>query len=111
METVRALARRLSFAGLIAGCVLVCFVSIVVAQRRRANRTVTSAKTPRIDYSKFSHTTHAVTQNIECKTCHKFPTKNWKDVRKGADSFPDVAEFPEHSACLNCHRQQFFARE
>ena len=23
----------------------------------------------------------------------------------------DVAEFPEHAACINCHRQQFFARE
>jgi len=32
-------------------------------------------------------------------------------VRKGDLAFPDVAEFPEHSSCLNCHRQQFFARE
>jgi c(7)-type cytochrome triheme protein len=32
-------------------------------------------------------------------------------VRKGDAAFPDVAEFPEHTSCLNCHRQQFFARE
>jgi hypothetical protein len=32
-------------------------------------------------------------------------------VRKGDAAFPDVAEFPNHAACLNCHRQQFFARE
>ena len=32
-------------------------------------------------------------------------------MRKGDAAFPDVAEFPEHSSCLNCHRQQFFARE
>jgi len=29
----------------------------------------------------------------------------------GDAAFPDVAEFPEHSACLECHRTQFFARE
>src|SRR5207247_5919529 len=26
-------------------------------------------------------------------------------------AFADVAEFPEDSSCLNCHRAQFFARE
>jgi len=65
----------------------------------------------RVDYSKFSHVTHANAQKIACDGCHKFPTKNWKEVRKGDAAFPDVAEFPEHSSCLNCHREQFFARE
>jgi hypothetical protein len=32
-------------------------------------------------------------------------------VRKGDAAFQDVADFPEHSSCLNCHRTQFFARE
>jgi hypothetical protein len=32
-------------------------------------------------------------------------------VRKADEPFPDVTEYPEHSSCLNCHRQQFFARE
>jgi len=65
----------------------------------------------RIDYSKFSHVTHVTTQKLACDSCHKFPTKNWNEVRKGAAAFPDVADFPEHSTCLNCHRRQFFARE
>src|SRR6185503_17912709 len=69
------------------------------------------AKPPRIDYSKFSHATHVTTAKLACDFCHKFPTKNWKEVRTGADTFPDVTEYPEHQACLNCHRQQFFARE
>src|SRR3982074_327585 len=59
---------------------------------------------PRIDYSSFSHSTHVVNQKLACDSCHKFPTKNWKDVRKGDAAFPDIAEFPEHSSCLNCHR-------
>jgi formate-dependent nitrite reductase cytochrome c552 subunit len=32
-------------------------------------------------------------------------------VRKGDAAFQDVADFPEHSSCLSCHRAQFFARE
>jgi len=32
-------------------------------------------------------------------------------VRTGDDAFPDIAEFPEHQSCLNCHRVQFFARQ
>jgi hypothetical protein len=70
-----------------------------------------TTKKPRIDYTNFSHQTHVAQQKLACDSCHKFPTKNWKEVRKGDAAFPDVAEFPEHSACLNCHRQQFFARE
>lgn len=77
--------------------------------RRPARRS--PAPAPRIDYSKFSHVTHATTQKLACDSCHKFPSKNWKEVRQGDAAFPDVAEFPEHSSCLSCHRQQFFARE
>ena len=65
----------------------------------------------RASYSNFSHSTHVAKQKLTCDSCHKFPTKNWKEVRKGDAAFPDVAEFPEHASCLNCHRQQFFARE
>lgn len=80
-----------------------------VQTRRPARGLVAPAR--RIDYSKFSHVTHVTIQKLACDSCHKFPTKNWKDVRKGEAAFPDVAEFPEHSACINCHRSQFFARE
>ena len=80
-------------------------VSDLPAQKR-------SSKPPaRIDYSQFSHVTHVTTEKLSCDSCHKFPTKNWKDVRKGDEAFPDVTEYPEHQSCLNCHRQQFFARE
>jgi hypothetical protein len=66
---------------------------------------------PKIDYTKFSHQTHVVTQKLGCGSCHKVPSKNWKEYRKGDAAFPDVTDFPEHSSCLNCHREQFFARE
>lgn len=75
------------------------------AQRRR------TAPQPRINYSQFSHTTHVEKQKLACDSCHKFPTKNWKELRKGDAAFPDVGDFPEHSSCIGCHREQFFARE
>ena len=80
------------------------------AQRSRAQKSKTPAK-PKIDYAKFSHQTHVVAQKLACSSCHKVPSKNWKDVRKGDAAFQDVADFPEHASCLNCHRTQFFARE
>jgi hypothetical protein len=65
----------------------------------------------RLDYSKFAHSTHVTKEKMSCDSCHKFPTRNWSQVRQGEAAFPDVAEFPDHATCLNCHRQQFFARE
>lgn len=66
---------------------------------------------PRVNYSAFSHQTHTVIQKLACNSCHKVPAKNWKEVRKGDAAFPDVSDFPDHASCLDCHRQQFFARE
>src|ERR1700730_3436706 len=83
----------------------------VSAQSRRPQRKVVAPTKPRIDYTEFSHRTHAVTQKLACSSCHKVPSRNWKEVRKGGAAFPDVSDFPEHSACLTCHREQFFARE
>jgi hypothetical protein len=68
-------------------------------------------KKPRVEYTNFSHRTHVEQQKIECGSCHKFPTGNWKAVRTGDEAFPDVVEYPAHDSCLNCHREQFFARE
>jgi hypothetical protein len=68
-------------------------------------------KKPRVDYAKFSHQTHVEKEKLACNSCHKVPSKNWKEVRKGDAAFPDVADFPQHASCLNCHREQFFARE
>lgn len=56
----------------------------------------------RIDYSRFLHTTKEHT--AACATCHQAPTSNWKKVR----GFPDIADFPDHDACVRCHRPQFF---
>src|ERR1044071_7483682 len=91
------------------------FAGITIVFSRRQSREspprVQRPQTPRPDYSQFSHSTHVGKEKLACDSCHKFPTKNWKDVRKRDAAFQDVAEFPEHSSCLNCHRQQFFARE
>ena len=87
------------------------------AQRRVQSRPSKKAARPaaekksHVDYSRFSHSTHVIQGKLSCDACHKFPTKNWKEVRKGDEAFPDVTEYPEHQSCLNCHRQQFFARE
>lgn len=59
----------------------------------------------------FSHQSHVGQQKLACQSCHRFPSKNWKEVRKGDEAFPDITEYPEHKDCLNCHRSQFFARE
>jgi len=94
------------------------FVSRGEAEPQRRNQTrpraparKTQPQKPRVNYSKFSHWTHVEQQKLACDSCHKFPSKNWKEVRKGDEAFPDVTDFPEHQACLNCHRTQFFARE
>jgi hypothetical protein len=52
-----------------------------------------------VDYSRFSHAT--TKHQAECKTCHVIPTKNWS-------RFPDIADYPDHKACVSCHRPQFF---
>ena len=86
-----------------------------VEPQRRAQTPRRSAprapQKPRTNYAEFSHTTHVTKEKLKCDGCHKFPTANWKEVRKGDDAYADVAEFPEHAACLSCHREQFFARE
>lgn len=60
----------------------------------------------KIKYSEFPHDAKA--HKIDCATCHKFPSSNWKTVRTGEAAFPDITEYPKHESCLNCHKQQFF---
>ena len=93
---------------------LVAFIAIIYPQQfsqsgssagqRRGTRRAAppAARKPSIDYSKFSHATKE--HKEACNTCHKVPTENWKKVRE----FPDVADFPDHPACVRCHRAQFF---
>ena len=80
------------------------FSETVLSQTRRrppARRAALPAK-----YSSFPHDTKA--HQLDCASCHKFPSENWNKVRTGADAFPDVTEYPKHDSCLSCHRQQFF---
>ena len=68
---------------------LICLPQLASAQRA-------------IDYTNFSHATPK--HKSACNTCHKPPTKNWTK----ASSFPDIADYPDHDACVTCHRPQFF---
>lgn len=77
------------------------------AAQRRAPAQARTARQVRRDYSKFNHDI-AEHKAKSCDACHKFPTANWKDVRKGDDAIPDVTDYPEHASCLECHREQFF---
>lgn len=78
-----------------------------LAQRGK-RRGTPAARNPGRDYSRF---THAVAAHREqaCDACHKFPTANWKTVRKGDQAFADVTDYPQHESCLPCHREQFFS--
>ncbi len=80
-----------------AGVILVCAGISVIGQKRKPARA-----TSKIDYTQFQHTTK---QHQEaCHICHKAPSANWKQ----ASGFPDIADFPDHDACVRCHRSQFF---
>lgn len=68
-------------------------------------RQIRSPRKPK--YSEFSHSVAA--HKTSCNSCHKFPSANWKQVRKGDVAFPDITEYPRHESCLNCHRRQFFS--
>lgn len=111
---ILAIVGRVGFAILIGVAILCGANSSPVAAQRRQRPRPQKPKVPpkpKVDYTKFSHQTHVVTQKLACNSCHKVPSKNWNVVRKGGDAFQDVTDFPEHSSCLNCHREQFFARE
>src|SRR5687768_17029047 len=73
------------------------------AQRRRPANT----RRPRVDYTKFSHST-AAHRRGSCASCHQTPTGNWQQARTADAAFPDITDYPEHASCLSCHRQQFF---
>lgn len=83
--------------------------SLVAGQKRasrssRPSRRVVTPPVARggIDYSNFSHATKKHQQ--VCSTCHKVPSRNWRQAR----DYPDIADYPDHDACVSCHRPQFF---
>jgi hypothetical protein len=48
---------------------------------------------PCVSAADFSHSTQK--HRAACNTCHKI-------------KFPDITDYPDHSACVSCHRPQFF---
>ena len=97
--------------------ILLCVTFLVAGSifiRRRLSRPgeLRPKPTPRqgdpekAKYSEFPHSEKA--HQVECGTCHKFPSDNWNKVRTGDTAFPDVTEYPKHQSCVSCHKQQFF---
>jgi hypothetical protein len=115
MEPRAARRTALFFTGfLLAAHLLASLVDSATAPSEKHSQSKTNkSRTQKLkrDFSQFSHQMHSVAQKLICDSCHKFPSKNWKEVRKADESFPDVTEYPDHESCLNCHRQQFFARQ
>ena len=88
--------------GLLIGIVLlVVLPSILLGQGKRRPASTQPVRAS-VDYSRFSHGTQK--HQAACSTCHKIPTSSWQK----ASSFPDITDFPDHSACVSCHRAQFF---
>src|SRR5438874_3806097 len=90
---------------------LACIVlNGVLAQtrRRRPRPKPSTQQAPKAATSKYSVFLHSSEQHktLTCNACHKIPT-TWNARR----NFPDVADFPDHDACVRCHRQQFFTRQ
>jgi cytochrome c553 len=94
---------------LILGLILILGVVTATAQtRRRKPAPKPSAQAPRGSAAKYSAFQHSSEKHkaLACNACHKVPTE-WTAHR----DFPDVADFPNHDACVRCHRQQFFTRQ
>jgi len=77
-------------------------------QRKRPTKSPAQTQAPKGSASKYSAFLHSSDKHksLACDACHKIPT-GWTAKR----DFPDVADFPDHQACVRCHRQQFFTRQ
>lgn len=93
----------------LAGFCYSLFTVKTLGSGREETKTVSASdlQSPQSKYSKFSHRTRQ--HRRSCNTCHKFPSSNWKSVRKSDEAFPDITDYPKHQSCLNCHRRQFFS--
>jgi hypothetical protein len=85
-------------------------LEIAAAQKRGPKRASTAApqQAPPGSVTKYSAFLHSSQKHkgLSCNACHKVPTA-WTAKR----NFPDVADFPNHDACVRCHRYQFFTRQ
>ncbi len=105
----RAIIRLALVSAAIVSCLLIS--NSLAAQRRRRPRPAqrqTQTQAPRGSAAKYSAFLHSSEKHkaLACNECHKIPTA-WTAKR----DFPDVADFPDHSACVRCHRQQVFTRQ
>jgi hypothetical protein len=80
-------------------------IGAVAQTRQRKPATQQAPKGSAAKYSAFQHSSDKH-KSLTCDACHKVPTA-WTAKR----AFPDVADFPNHDACVRCHRQQFFTRQ
>ena len=85
-----------------------CLIVSASAQTRRRQRTSPPSVQPQAQssatkYSAFLHSSDKH-KSLQCNACHKIPTA-WNAKR----DFPDAADFPDHDACVRCHRTQFFS--
>jgi hypothetical protein len=64
---------------------------------RPRRRAPSPARRPAVDYSEFSHASPRH-KGRDCNSCHV------------VESFerPDIGDYPDHPACVECHRPQFF---
>ncbi len=77
-------------------------------RRRSVAKPSNQQQASRVSAAKYSAFLHSSDKHkgLACNACHKVPTA-WTAKR----DFPDVADFPNHDACVRCHRQQFFTRQ
>src|SRR5690242_5184196 len=73
-------------------------------RRSTAKKAVTQSSPKK--YSDFPHSVQA--HQMECGSCHKFPSSNWEAVRPKESGFQDITDYPKHESCVGCHKQQFF---
>ncbi len=87
---------------------LISFVSAQTRRRPRPTQPQPQTQAPRGSATKYSTFLHSSDKHksLKCSDCHRVPTA-WNAKR----DFPDVADFPDHDACVRCHRQQFFTRQ
>jgi hypothetical protein len=91
--------------------IFACAAALAGAQTRhpkRAPKPSSTTQGPRGSATRYSAFLHSSEKHksLECNACHKIPT-SWTAKR----DFPDAADFPDHDACVRCHRQQFFTRQ
>ncbi|MGH9945386.1 MAG: multiheme c-type cytochrome, partial [Pyrinomonadaceae bacterium] len=77
-------------------------------QRRRQpqrRRPTPQRRPPARDRSTFSHATPGHFE--DCASCHKIPTLGLRQTPTDYLTRSDVEDYPDHDACLNCHRQRY----